>query len=396
DKFTEKAKGPADTEECKAEEPPKGEGEKAGEKTKEGSGKDDKDKDKDKDKTAKKDDGKSKEPPAVRIDFEQIDQRILALPFPARNYGGMLAGRTHVLYLLEGPPVDAGAGNAAQSVHKFDICKGKTDKLLDNVANFFVSANGEKALYEQLPERKAGGGGDGGARPHGPWFIKAVDALGKPPDPNKPDGPLKLDAIEVYVDPRAEWKQMYREVWRIERDFFYDPNLHGADIKGLIATYQPYVDNVMSRADLSYIFGDMLGEITSQHVYISGGDRPEVKHIGVGLLGADYSIENGRYRFLRVYQGENWNPDLRAPLTEPGVNVREGEYLLAVNGRELKGSDEIYSFFQETAGKSILLKVASDASGKDARNVTVVPIANDRSLRQRAWMDANRHKVDEL
>jgi tricorn protease len=140
----------------------------------------------------------------------------------------------------------------------------------------------------------------------------------------------------------------------------------------------------------------MLGEITSQHVYISGGDRPEVKHVGVGLLGADYSIENGRYRFLRVYQGENWNPDLRAPLTEPGVNVREGEYLLAVNGRELHGSDEIYSFFQETAGKSIQLKVASDASGKDARNVMVVPIANERSLRQRAWMDANRHKVEEL
>jgi len=387
----EKPKGPADTEECKAEEPPKGDGEKAGEKAKEGSSKDDKDKDK----TGKKDDNKAKEHPVVRIDFEQIDQRILALPFPARNYGGLLAGKTHVLYLLEGPPVDDGSGNAA-SVHKFDICKGKTDKLLDNVGNFFVSANGEKALYEQLPERKAGGGGDGGGRPHGAWFIKPVDALGKPPDPNKPDGALKLDAMEVYVDPRAEWKQMYREVWRIERDFFYDPNLHGADMKGLMATYQPYVDNVMSRADLNYIFGDMLGEITSQHVYISGGDRPEVKHVGVGLLGADYSIENGRYRFSHVYQGENWNPDLRAPLTEPGVNVREGEYLLAVNGRELKGSDEIYGFFQETAGKSIQLKVAADASGKDARNVSVVPIANERSLRQRAWMDANRRKVEEL
>ena len=390
----DKPKGPADTEECKAEEPPKSDGEKAGDKSKESPGTDEKDKDKDK--TVKKDDTKPKEPPAVRIDFEQINQRILALPFPAKNYAGMLAGKTHVLFLLEGPTVDDGTRNAA-SVHKFDICKGKTDKLLDNVGNFFVSANGEKALYEQLPERKPGAsGGDGGGRPHGAWFIKPVDALGKPPDPNKPDGALKLDAMEVYVDPRAEWKQMSREVWRIERDFFYDPNLHGADMKGLMATYQPFVDNVMSRADLNYIFGDMLGEITSQHVYISGGDRPEVKHVGVGLLGADYGIENGRYRFSRVYQGENWNPDLRAPLTEPGVNVREGEYLLAVNGRELKGSDEIYSFFQETAGKSIQLKVASDASGKDARNVSVVPIANERSLRQRAWMDANRHKVDEL
>ena len=387
----DKPKGPADTDECRAEEPSKAD---AG-KPMETSGKDG-DRDKDKDKTAKNDDNKSKEIPAVRIDFEQIDQRILALPFPARNYGGMLAGKTHILYLLEGPAVDDGTGNIAQIVHKFDICTRKTDKLLDNVGNFFVSANKEKALYEQLPERKPGAGGEGGGRPHGAWIIKAVDALGKPPDPNKPDGPLKLDAMEVYVDPRAEWRQMYREVWRIERDFFYDPNLHGADMKGLIATYQPYVDNVMSRADLSYIFSDMLGEITAQHVYIFGGDRPEVKHVGVGLLGADYRIENGRYRFLRVYQGENWNPDLRAPLTEPGVNVREGEYLLAVNGRELHGSDEIYSFFQETAGKSIQLRVASDANGKDARNVAVVPIANERSLRQRAWMDANRNKVEQL
>ncbi len=381
----DKAKGLADTDECKAEEPSKG----GGEKPKETSGKDDKDK------VAKKDDSKAKEPPAARIDFEQIDQRILALPFPARNYGGMLAGKTHILYLLEGPTVNDGTGNVGKIVHKFDICTRKTDKLLDNIGSFFVSANAEKALYEQLPERKPGGG-DGGGRPHGAWFIKAVDALGKPPDPNKADGPLKLDAMEVYVDPRAEWKQMYREVWRIERDFFYDPNLHGADMKGLMAIYQPYVDSVMSRADLNYIFGDMLGEITAQHVYIRGGEMPEVKHVGVGLLGADYSVENGRYRFLRVYQGENWNPDLRAPLTEPGVNVREGEYLLAVNGRELRGSDEIYSFFQETAGKSIQLKVGSDANGKDARNVSVVPIPNERSLRQRAWMDANRRKVEEL
>jgi len=338
----------------------------------------------------------SKEPPVVRIDFENIDQRILALPFPARNYGGMLAGKTHILYLLEGPTIDDGTGDPRQIVHKFDLCIRKTDKLLDNVGNFFVSANGEKVLYEQLPEAMPHAGGNGGGRPHGAWFIKAVDALGKPSEPGKPDGALKLDSMEIQVDPRAEWKQMYREVWRIERDFFYDPNLHGADMKALMAAYQPYVDNVMSRADLNYIFADMLGEITAQHVYVFGGDRPEVKHVSGGLLGADYTIENDRYRITHVYYGENWNPDLRAPLTEPGVNVKEGEYLLAVNGRELHGSDEIYSFFQETAGKSVQLKVGPDPSGKGARNVTVVPIANERSLRLRAWMDANRRKVEQL
>jgi tricorn protease len=140
----------------------------------------------------------------------------------------------------------------------------------------------------------------------------------------------------------------------------------------------------------------MLGEITAQHVYIFGGDRPDVKPVGVGLLGADYSIDHDRYRFAKVYFGENWNPGLRAPLTEPGLNVHQGEYVLAVGGRELHGSDEIYSFFLDRAGKAIQLKVGPDPTGKDARVVTVVPIDSERSLRQREWIDGNRKKVDEL
>jgi len=223
-----------------------------------------------------------------------------------------------------------------------------------------------------------------------------VDALGKPSEPGKADGTLHLESMEVYTDPRVEWQQMFREMGRIERDFFYDPNLHGANLKALMAQYQPYVDNAMSRADLNYIFADMLGEITAQHVYIFGGDRPEVKSVSVGLLGADYTIDHDRYRFAKVYFGENWNPGLRAPLTEPGVNVREGEYLLAVDGREVPGSDEIYSFFVERAGKAVQLKVGPDPSGKDARTVTVVPIADERSLRQREWIEGNRKKVEEL
>jgi len=388
-----KEKPIADLEDCR----PGGESG-AAELSKEAAGKDnDKDKDKDKDAKAKKDEDKSKETPAVKIDFDNIDQRILSLPFPARNYGRMVAGKTHILYLLEGPQVNDHSGNPGQILNKFDVCTRKTDKLLDNVGSFFISANAEKALYEQLPEpNPSGAGAGGGGRPHGAWFIKPVDALGKPGEPGKPGGALKLDAMEIEVDPRAEWQQMFREVLRIERDFFYDPNMHGANLKALAAAYQPYVDNIMSRADLNYIFADMLGEITAQHIYISGGDRPEVKHVSGGLLGADYKIENGRYRFAHIYHGENWNPGLRAPLTEPGVNIHEGEYLLAVNGRELLGTDEIYSFFQETAGKAVQLKVGPDPTGKDARAVTVVPIPNERALRLHAWMDENRRKVDQL
>ena len=374
--------------ECKPDEQGKGGGDKAKDSDKSADNKD----------AAKKDTSKPKETVTVKIDFENIDQRILGLPFPARNYSEMLSGKTHVLYLLEAPMInDRDGGNEGQLVHKFDICSRKTDKVLDNIGGFFISANSEKILYEQLPEHNPMAAEGNGERPHGTWFIKPVDALGKSGESGaKHDSALKTGAMEVEVDPCAEWQQMFRETWRIERDFFYDPNLHGANMKLLMTEYQPYVDNVMSRADLNYIFADMLGDITAQHVYVFGGDRPEVRHVSTGLLGADYTIVNGRYRFSRVYFGENWNPRLRAPLTEPGVNIHEGEYLLAVNGRELRGTDEIYSFFIETAGKSVQLKVGSDPSGKDARAVTVVPIASERNLRLRAWMDDNRRAVDKL
>ncbi len=330
----------------------------------------------------------------VKIDFDNINQRILALPIPANNYDTLIAGKTHVLYLVESPLVNDGSASG-HIVHKFDVCTRKTDKLLDNIGGFVISSNGEKALYEQLPPRNPMAPA-GGPPPHGQWSIRPVDALGKPPDPGKPDGTLHTEAMKIYVDPRAEWKQIFREVARIERDFFYDPNLHGANLNALIAFYQPFVDNVMSRPDLTYIFGDMLGEITAQHVYIVGSDRPDVKQVNVGLLGADYSIDHDRYRFAKVYFGENWNPDLRAPLTEPGVNVQTGEYLLAVDGRELHGSDDVYSFFIERAGKEVQLKVGPDPTGKNARIVTVVPVGSERSLRLRDWMDSNRRKVDEL
>jgi tricorn protease len=330
----------------------------------------------------------------VKIDFDNINQRILALPIPANNYDTLIAGKTHVLYLLESPLVNDGTASG-HIVHKFDVCTRKTDKLLDNVGGFVISSNGEKALYEQLPPPNPMAPA-GGPPPHGQWSIKPVDGLGKPSEPGKLDGTLHTEAMKIYVDPRAEWKQVFREVARIERDFFYDPNLHGANLNALIAFYQPFVDNVMSRPDLTYIFSDMLGEITAQHVYIVGSDRPDVKQVNVGLLGADYSIDHDRYRFAKVYFGENWNPDLRAPLTEPGVNVQNGEYLLAVDGRELHGSDDVYSFFIERAGKEVQLKVGPDPSEKNARVVTVVPVGSERNLRLRDWMDGNRRKVDEL
>ncbi len=341
-----------------------------------------------------KDSKEKDEPVTVRIDFADIDQRVLALPIPARNYTGMLSGAEHTLFLVEGPTVDDGR-NLGRVVHAFDVCKRKLDKRLENVGAFVLTFDRKKALYEQLPEPDPLAAG--GERPKGQWFLQAVDALGKKAE-GRADAPKPLDlgSMQVYVEPRNEWKQIYREVWRIQRDFFYDPNLHGVDARALTAAFAPYLEGLVSRGDLTYLLADMLGEITAQHIYIGGGERPQPRRVPGGLLGADYAIENDRYRFARIYHGENWNPDLRAPLTEPGVQVQEGDYLLAVNGRPLTGRDEIFRFFEQTAGKSVRLSVGPDPGGKRARDVTVVPIADEESLRQRAWMDENRKKVDRL
>jgi len=337
---------------------------------------------------------KKDEPPTVRIDLADIDQRVLALPLPVRNYTGMQAGAKHTLFLLEGPAVDDDR-TFGSIVHQFDVCERKMEQRLTHVGAFVLTFDRKKALYQQLPEPDPLAPSEQ-ASP-GQWFLQAVDALGKPPGGNGESAkPLNLASMQVHVDPRAEWRQIYREVWRIQRDFFYDPNLHGVDAGALTAAFEPYLDGLASRGDLTYLLADMLGEITAQHIYIGGGERPQPKRVPGGLLGADYTIENDRYRFARIYRGENWNPDLRAPLTEPGVKVHEGDYLLAVNGKPLTGSDEIFRFFEQTAGRAVRLSVGPDPGGAKARDVTVVPISDEESLRLRAWMEDNRRSVERL
>jgi len=341
---------------------------------------------KDEEKKDEKDKAKPPEKVDVKIDFDNIGQRILALPMPPRRYLGLQIGKTGVLYAIEAPPRGVRSeGGPTFTVHRFDLSKRKSDVVVEGVRGFQISFSGEKMLYQQ---------GD-------KWLITApkpmADGKGPPPPPaGGNEGALKTENIEVHVDPRAEWKEMYHEVWRIERDFFYDPGYHGLDLKTAERSYEPYLKNIASRRDLNYLFTEMLGEMTVGHMFIGGGDSPEVKRVQTGLLGADYKIENGRYRFSRVYNGENWNPDLKAPLTQPGVNVVAGEYVLAVNGRELRPPDNIYSFFEATAGKSVVLKVSSDPSGAKAREVTVVPIPDESNLRHLAWIEDNRRSVDQM
>jgi tricorn protease len=327
------------------------------------------------------------EPVTVKIDTENISQRILALPIPPRNYGTLLAGKSGTIFLLEEPATPRFApGEPQTTIWRFDLTSRKPEKLMEGVNDLTISFDGKKLLYSKGRERNR------------KWFITSATAPAGngPAAMAKPPEPLKLDHMEVLVDPRAEWKQEYAEVWRIERDFFYDPNLHGLNLAETSKHYQPYVENIGNRIDFSYLLSEMLGEISVGHMYIRTPTDPPSDEGKVGLLGADYTVENGRYRFSHIYQGENWNPQLRAPLTQPGVNVQQGEYLLAVNGRDLKGTDEIFELFAGTADKSTVLRVGATADGKGAHNVTVVPIESETALRNRAWIYGNLEKVNQL
>jgi tricorn protease len=351
--------------------------------------KDDAKKDDGKKEDAKKDDAKkddkdkSAEKVEVKVDLDKIGQRILALPMPQVRYEALASGKAGVVYAIERGPRTP-AAPPLFTVHRFDLSKRKDDVVVSGVKNFQISFTGEKMLYQQDEK----------------WTIAEPPTMSDSPDgpPPKPgnEKTLKTQDLEVRVDPPAEWKQMFHEVWRIERDFFYDPHYHGLDLQAAEERYGVYLDGLASRDDLNYLFTEMLGNLTVGHMFLGGGDRPEVKHVRTGLLGADYKIENGRYRFAHVYDGENWNPDLKAPLTQPGVNVAVGEYLLAVNGRDLHAPDNIYSLFEETAGKTTLLRVGADPSGANAREVKVVPVDDESGLRHLAWIEDNRRKVDQM
>ena len=263
------------------------------------------------------------------------------------------------------------------SVTKFELSTRKQEPFLGGLSGFAVSANGEKFCT-----------------------TRDRDPRGLSPRPSaapKPgEGAVKLDEMEVKVDPRAEWNEMYHEVWRIERDFLYDPHAHGLDLAAAEKKYAPYLKGAGGRADVNHLFVEMLGEVTIGHMFIFGGDIPKVPEVKSGLLGADYKVENGRYRFAKIFNGENWNPELRAPLTQPGVDVKVGDYLLEVNGADVRPPNDVYSYFENTAGKQIRIKVGSNPDGKDGRDVTVIPVADEADLRNRAWEEDNRRKVDEL
>jgi tricorn protease len=306
---------------------------------------------------------------ATRIDFDGLSQRIIALPIEAAQLANLAAGDANTVYYSR-------TADGKTALRKYDMTKRKDDVVLAEVQGYELSADGKKLLY------RAGGA----------WFVANAT------QPIKPgEGRLATGDVQVRIDPRAEWAQIFDEAWRVNRDFFYAPNMHGVDWAAAKRKYTPFLAGATTKADVNRVMQWMMSELSVGHHRGGGGDRLTTPdNVSGGLLGADYTIANGRYRFARVYGGLNWSPELRAPLTEPGINVRAGDYLLAVRGVDLRGTDNLYALFENTSGKAIEITVGPNPDGTGSRTLTVVPIGNEAALRTRAWVDHNVALVDSL
>jgi tricorn protease len=322
---------------------------------------------------------KAAAPAAPAIDFENISQRIVTLPIPQANYVQLSAGVKGSLLIGQAPLASVSPARPTLSVLAFDIESRKAQPIASRVESFAVSFDGKKMLVAQP-------GMDGDDQ----WSIVSTSAPMKPGE-----GALDLSNLEVYSVPHEEWAQMYRETWRIERDFFYDPHYHGLDIGAAQARFAAFLPGLASREDFTYLTQQMIGYLSVGHLWVRG-PAPTMQHVSVGLLGADYTVADGRFRFAKIYNGENWNPQLQAPLTQPGVDVRVGDYLLAVNGKPVRPDREVYAAFEETAGKQTTITVGPNAAGSNSRDVVVVPLASERGLRYLAWIEDNRRLVDRL
>jgi tricorn protease len=324
----------------------------------------------------------------VRIDFDGIQQRIIAIPGIAqRNYTQLRAGPAGTVFFVEpipatgtAEPVPGGGfgGQPSGTLHRYQLKDRKAAQFAQNVVQYVVSGDGHKLLY-RTPGQQGG------------LYLVDADRM----VPQAGTGRLTTQ-LRAYVDPKAEFKQMFDEGWRNQRDYIYVPNLHGTDwprMKQMYGALLPYVNH---REDLNYLLDMMGAEIAIGHSFVRGGDMPDVPQSVVGQLGADFTIDNGRYKITKIYDAESWNPELRAPLAGPGIDVHTGDYVLAVNGQELRAPDNIYRLLDGTANRQTVLAVNSRPTLEGARRVTVVPVANEQGLRTRAWVERKRRIVDSL
>ena len=330
-------------------------------------------KDKDKDKDKAKD---------LRVDLDGIQDRVVALPTDPAVIATMTAAKGYVYYSTT--PVQGLSGplpGEGSAIRAYDFKERKTKTVIEDVDRYALSFDGSKIIYQT------------GESDHKYGIIDA-----KPGDQPKKtsDGILNLSGLRVEVNPPEEWKEMFDEVWRQERDFFFEQAMNGVDWQKEHDKYAQLVPYATDRYSLTYIMGELIGELSNSHTYVGGGDYPDLHPVNVGLLGADYELDtpSGRYRFKKIYPGQNWDGRLRSPLTEPGVNVKEGDYLLAINGRPLRAPQTPDELMVNTANDTVMLTVNSKPADDAARTIPVKPISDEGPLRQFNMIETNRKKVN--
>jgi tricorn protease len=312
------------------------------------------------------------------IDLDGIENRIVVLPVPPAIITGLNAAKGLLYYSTQ--PVQGLSGplpGEEPAIHAFDFKERKDKTLIEGPTRFAISFDGSKILYQAKDT------------------YGIIDA--KPDTPKRVgDGALNLTGMRAEIDPPAEWKQIFSEVWRQERDYFFEASMNGVDWEAVRKKYEPLVPYAANRYDLTYILGELIGELSNSHTYVGGGDQPDLHPINVGLLGVDYELDSasGLYRFKKIYPGENWDPATRSPLTEPGVNVKEGDYLLAINGRSLRAPQTPEELLVNTANETAAITVNSKPSDDGARTVPVKPIDDEYPLREFNMIETNRKKVD--
>ncbi|MBN1223869.1 MAG: PD40 domain-containing protein, partial [Candidatus Aminicenantes bacterium] len=309
----------------------------------------------------------------VRVDFEGIGRRVLALNEPDGEYTGLKAGKAGTIFYTQ--LMREGGEPRGLRLQQYQLMTRTAKPFLEGIRAYALSADKKKLLYQAGRSR---------------WGIVPADRPSK-----AGEGALPVNDIEMRIDPKAEWAQIYREAWRLQREFFYDSEMQGADWPAIYEKYLPFVPFVRHRSDLGYLMATVGGELTVGHSYLtSEGDLPGGEPVSIGMLGADFAVEHGKYRIRRIYTGEDWNPHLSAPLSAPGIEVADGDYLLEVNGQPLAPPVNVYSLFEGTAGKQTLIRVNAQPSLEGSRVLNIVPVASEMLLRTQAWVEGNRRRVD--
>lgn len=341
------------------------EGEEQKEDKNDGKGKDDSGKNKSDKKKSEKSEKAKSDKPSIKIDFDQVERRIVALPLPSGSYrlDGTVEGK---LVYQRGSTLGA-----------YNIKDQKDEKLADNVRSFTVSADGKRMLYSS--------GRD--------FFIVPA---GVKVSPN--NGKINLSNIRQLVDPVAEWNQIFNEVWAMQKEFFYVENMHGANWDAIKEKYSKFLPYVSHRSDLGYLLNEMMGEMVVGHNYIYPGDEPSSPSVSTGVLGADLLQDKGYYKISKIYDTQNWNPSLYAPLAQPGMKAQEGNYIVGIDGQDLKHTESIYQLLEFKVDKQVVLHLNSKPEFDGSWEVTVKPISfgNEMGLRTMAWVEGNRKKVDRL